>query len=153
MDLYRLLRSLTVASVRNFNPIRTCHLLCGVLVSAGSLHAAQPGPTRLSANSTHTNVTPFALAQAEQAPFGSDPMRLVRGQGAWQNAGPNPTGPDRESIARMPVNEAYPSWFILVWPEPIPLSTDDPSDGTVVGAIGYAAWDGRRNPGQVKIFG
>ncbi len=40
-------------------------------------------------------------------------------------------------------------------PEPIRLSADDPSNGDVVGAIGYAARDGYRNPGEAmqRIFG
>ena len=91
---------------------------CGVLLCAGWLYAADATPLPFPPNPAHTNVTHFALAQAEQAPLGTDPMGLVRGEGAWQNA-----GQDRdESIARMPVNEAYPSWYILVWPEAIPLS-------------------------------
>ena len=89
---------------------RHIHLLGILLTLAGLLQAAEPAPEQ-------TNVTPFALAQAEQVENGSDPMRIVRGEGAWQNTGPNPTG----LIARMPVNEAFPSWFTLVWPEAIPL--------------------------------
>ena len=39
-------------------------------------------------------------------------------------------------------------------PEPIKLASEDPSDGAVVGAVGYAAWDGNRNPGDAmgRIF-
>ncbi len=96
--------------------------LCAVSVSLSTacLYAADAVP--FPPNTAHTNVTPFALAQAEQAPFATDPMRLVRGEGGWQNAGQDPAVRDRVSIARLPVNEAYPSWFVLVWPEPIPLS-------------------------------
>lgn len=96
--------------------------LCGVLLSTGCLYAADAVPAAFPPNAAHTNVTPFALAQAEQAPFGSDPMRIVRGEGQWQNAGPDPREMDKTKIARLPVNEVYPSWFVLVWPEAIPLS-------------------------------
>jgi hypothetical protein len=98
------------------------HLLCVLLMSAAVLRAEEQAPAPFPTDPAHTNVTRFALAQAEQAPFATDPMPLVRGQGAWQNAGPDPRVRDRVSIERMPVNEAYPSWYVLVWPEPIPLS-------------------------------
>lgn len=93
--------------------------LCGVLLSAGCLYAADATSLPFPPNPAHTNVTHFALAQAEQAPYGNDPMRLVRGEGTWQNAGP---APREKAVNRMPVNGAFPSWFILVWPESIPLS-------------------------------
>lgn len=98
--------------------------LCAVSVSLSTacLYAADAAPPPFPPNAAHTNVTPFALAQAEQAPFGSDPMRLVRGEGQWQNAGPDPREMDKSKIDRFPVNEVYPSWFVLVWPEAIPLS-------------------------------
>lgn len=100
----------------------TLTVLCGVSLSTACLYAADAVPSPFPPDPSHTNVTPFALAQAEQAPFGSDPMRLVHGQGAWQNAGPDPREMDNPKIDRLPVNEVYPSWFVLVWPEPLPLS-------------------------------
>lgn len=96
--------------------------LCCVSLSTGWLYAADATPLPFPPNAAHTNVTPFALAQAEQGPFATDPMRLVRGEGAWQNAGPDPREMDKTKVDRYPVNEAYPSWFVLVWPESIPLS-------------------------------
>ena len=95
-------------------------VLSVVLVAKAGLLAADGAA--FPPNAAHTNVTPFALAQAEQAPFGSDPMLLVRGQGVWRNAGPDPHGADKTRIDRYPVNAAFPSWFVLVWPETIPLS-------------------------------
>ena len=95
-------------------------LICVLLTSVALLRAAEPAP--FAPDAAHTNVTPFALAQAEQAPFGSDPMRLVRGEGAWQNAGPDPRVRDHEVVNRVPVSEVNPSWYILVWPEAIALS-------------------------------
>jgi len=101
---------------------RPIHLLCVLLTSAAILRAAEQAPAPFPPDPAHTNVTPFALAQAEQAPFGSDSMRVVRGEGAWQNAGPDPRVRDREVVNRVPVSDVYPSWYILVWPEAIPLS-------------------------------
>ncbi len=82
------------------------------------LHAAA-APAPFPPNAAHADVTPLALAQAEQAPFGIDPMLLVRGKAAWQNVGKED---EQKPFPRAPVNEAYPSWFVLVWPEPIALS-------------------------------
>ncbi len=91
-------------------------ILCAAALTTACLCAADAAT--FPPNPAHTNVTHFALAQAEQAPLGTDPMRLVRGEGAWQNAGPD----QDNKIDRFPVNEAFPSWCILVWPETIPLS-------------------------------
>ena len=91
--------------------VGSIHLLCALLTSTAFLRAALSAPEQ-------THVTPFALAQAEQAPFGSDPLSIVRGEGTWQNAGPDP----HKVVNRMPLNAAFPSWFTLVWPESIPLS-------------------------------
>jgi hypothetical protein len=99
--------------------ILTC-LCCGLLAAA-CLHAADTPPA-FPPNAAHVNVTSLALPQAEQAPFGTDPMLLVRGKAAWQNVGRDPANAVAETFPRVPVNEAYPSWFILVWPEPIALS-------------------------------
>ncbi len=59
------------------------------------------------------NLTPAAVAQGEQAPYGADPMTLVRG-GRWANAGPVPK---KGNIERIPVSSVNPSWFTLVWEE------------------------------------
>ncbi len=57
------------------------------------------------------NITPYALAQGEQAPLGSPPANIVSG-GAWQNA-----GMDREKkVERHPITDIEPSWLILNWP-------------------------------------
>ena len=90
--------------------------------SAFCAHAAAAEPPRFPPNPAHVNVTPLALPQAEQAPFGGDPMLLVRGEAPWQNAGRDPENRLRETYARAPVSEVSPSWFVLVWPEPIALS-------------------------------
>ncbi len=72
--------------------------LCGLSLSTACLYAEDSA--RFPPNAAHKNVTPFALAQAEQAPFGTDPMGLVRGKEAWRNAGQDPAVRDRVSIAR-----------------------------------------------------
>ena len=92
-----------------------------VVLATPCLHAAA-APPPFPPNPAHVNVTPLALPQAEQAPFGGDPMLLVRGEAAWQNVGLDPEDRLRETYARVPVSEVAPSWFVLVWPEPIPLS-------------------------------
>ena len=56
------------------------------------------------------NLTPYAMAQAERAPYGTDPANVTRG-GSWQNAGED----DEKRINRRPVSSVDPSWFILRW--------------------------------------
>ena len=92
-----------------------------VVLATPCLHAAA-APPAFPPNPAHVNVTPLALPQAEQAPFGGDPTLLVRGEAPWQNAGRDPENRLRETYARAPVSEVSPSWFVLVWPEPIALS-------------------------------
>lgn len=59
------------------------------------------------------NVTPYAVAQGERAPYGSDPANITTGR-PWQNA-----GMDREQrVHRAPVSSVNPSWFILTWDKP-----------------------------------
>ncbi|HUU69366.1 MAG TPA: hypothetical protein VM186_07570 [Planctomycetota bacterium] len=56
------------------------------------------------------DITPYAIAQGEQAFGATDPMNVTRG-GAWQNAAPD----DEKKIYRRPVTSIDPSWFILSW--------------------------------------
>jgi hypothetical protein len=93
-------------------------LLLALSATGKSFAARPPFPP----HPAHVNVAPLALSQAEQAPFGSDPLPLVRGEAAWQNVGRDPAERLRETYPRVPVNEAYPSWFVMVWPEAIELS-------------------------------
>ena len=99
--------------------ITTCLFIVS-LATACLQAAAAPRP--FPPNAAHADVVPLGLPQAEQAPFGTDPMLLVRGKAAWQNAGKDPANVIRETYARVPVSEVSPSWFVLVWPEPIALS-------------------------------
>jgi len=63
------------------------------------------------------NLTPYAVAQADIGPFGTDPSRVIQG-GGWQN-----TGPDKEGKYIVPpVSSVNLSWFTLVWEKPQPLS-------------------------------
>lgn len=98
-----------------------CVLTClgGFLFTSAWLHGANPVPPPFPPNGAHTDVTALAVPQAEQAPFGTDPTLLIRGQAAWQNAGEDP---ETKRVPRQPVTAVSPSWFILVWPEPISLS-------------------------------
>ena len=83
--------------------------LCLLAACAASAAGREAGAFPPSA--ADVNLTPLALAQAERAPLGTDPALVVSGKGAWQNAGAD----DNKRVARPPVNESYPSWFILVW--------------------------------------
>lgn len=56
------------------------------------------------------NVTPYAIAQAEQGPYSWNPGSVIRG-GSWRNAG---AGEDK-IVHRYPVSPVAPSWFILRW--------------------------------------
>ena len=98
---------------------RVLSVLGGFLITSAWLHAANAAPPAFPPNKAHTDVTALAVPQAEQAPLGTDPLLLIRGQAAWQNVGKNP---DSERFPRPPVSAVAPSWFVLVWPEPIALS-------------------------------
>lgn len=106
---------------------RVLPCLGGCLIASAWLPAANPAPPSFPPNGSHADVTALALPQAEQAPFGTDPTLLIRGQAAWQNVGQqpdsHPTDPDSKRFARPPVTAVSPNWFILVWPEPIALSS------------------------------
>ncbi len=93
--------------------------LGGWLIALTWLHAAPPTPPAFPPNDAHTDVTALAVPQAETAPFATDPMLLLRGEAAWQNVGKDS---ESERFPRPPVTTIAPSWFILVWPEPIALS-------------------------------
>jgi endonuclease G len=62
-------------------------------------------------------------------------------------------GDDRPDVAFLKVKRASEEEDSPL-PDPIPLSSSDPQDGDVIGAIGYAARDGFRNPGEAmkRIF-
>ncbi len=63
------------------------------------------------------NFTPYAIAQADIGPFGTDPSSVISG-GAWQS-----TGPDKEGRYIVPpISSVNPSWFTLVWEAPQTLS-------------------------------
>lgn len=59
------------------------------------------------------NITPYALAQGEQAPLGSAPGNIITG-GTWQNAGVNRD----KRVERHPITDVEPSWLILNWSSP-----------------------------------
>ena len=94
-------------------------VLGGFLLTSAWLHTANAAPPPFPPNKAHTDVTALAVPQAEQAAFGTDPMLLIRGEAAWQNAGEDPA---LKRVTRPPVTAVTPSWFVLVWPEPIALS-------------------------------
>jgi hypothetical protein len=59
------------------------------------------------------NLTPLAIAQAEEFPRGTDPAVVTRG-GEWVNTAPD----DEGRIGTRPISSVAPLWFILSWPEP-----------------------------------
>ncbi|MCE9561349.1 MAG: hypothetical protein K8U57_04785, partial [Planctomycetes bacterium] len=63
------------------------------------------------------NLTPYAIAQGDIGPHGTEPSVVIQG-GTWHN-----TGPDREGkYVTQPISSVNPSWFTLVWDTPQALS-------------------------------
>lgn len=94
-------------------------LLGGWLAVAMTLPAEEATPPAFPADPKLVNLTPEAIAQGERGKLGTDPALLLKGKDVWRNAGWDEY---EKRVHRPPVNEAYPSWFILVWPDKQNLS-------------------------------